>query len=405
MEKRKRILAINAVPYGSTGRIMRSIADESRKALGIDYLTFYGNWKDSPKEYMGSRRFGFKIENAISGMIARITGFYCIGHLFGTLSLIHRIKKFKPDIIHLHNLHLWVINVPMLFNYIKRHKIPVVWTFHDCWPVTGQCTHFMMAGCDKWKSGCHHCSSYRNYPPAYIDQTKFMWLLKRKWFSNVQDMTIVTPSKWLKDIVSQSYMNGYPSKVINNGINLDIFKPTPSDIRERYSIGNKKIVLGVASNWGKRKGLDVFVELAHRLSNEYCILLVGTNKEIDSQLPKDVISVHKTNSQEELAGIYTEADVFVNPTREDTYPTVNMEALACGTPVVTFRTGGSSEIVDETCGSIVDYDDVSLLHIQIVTTCQDKLNSKQKCIERAKTFNQQLKFGEYVRLYDEILKN
>lgn len=216
-------------------------------------------------------------------------------------------------------------------------------------------------------------------------------------------MTIVTPSQWLADLVKVSYLKDYPVKVIYNGIDLTIFKPTESNFRERYGIpAEKKILLGVAFGWGKRKGLDVFMELANRLDKEtYQIILVGTDDAVDAQLSKSIISIHRTQDQRELAEIYTAADLFVNPTREEVLGLVNVEALACGTPVITFKSGGSPECIDETCGSVVACDDVDKLEIEIMRICSDNPYSKEACLERAKAFDMNERFDEYIKLYEE----
>ena len=236
----------------------------------------------------------------------------------------------------------------------------------------------------------------------YVDTSKKMYELKKKWFCGVENMTIVTPSHWLKNLVEQSFLNQYPVEVINNGIDLSVFRPCESSFREKYDLGDKKVVLGVAFAWGYSKGLDIMIELSKRLPDDYRIVLVGTNDLIDSQLPDNIISIHRTENQTELAKIYTAADVFVNPTREDTYPTVNMEALACGAPVVTFKTGGSPEIPDKNCGIAVDINDVDAMGNAIIRVCTENLYSENACLERAKSFEMNDRFEEYVKLYNEV---
>ena len=215
-------------------------------------------------------------------------------------------------------------------------------------------------------------------------------------------MTIVTPSQWLAGLVKESYLKDYPVRVINNGIDVDVFKPSDSNFRVQHNIPtNKFILLGISFGWGKRKGLDVFVELANRLaSNKYQIVLVGTDEKVDKLLPPNIISIHTTQNQKELAEIYTAADLFVNPTREENYPTVNMEALACGTPVLTFKTGGSPEIIDETCGSVVPCDDIDALESEIRRICETNPYSTEDCLKRAESFDMNLRFKEYVKLYE-----
>lgn len=379
---------------------MRGIAEVSKEKLGAKYLCFYGNWKNSKPKHLNSCRFGYKLENYINAFFSKYTGYHNVLSIFGTLSLIKKIKKFNPDIIHLHNIHLWVFNVPLLFRYIKKHNIKVVWTLHDCWAFTGQCPHFTMIKCNKWKTGCHNCPQINVYPSSKVDRTKKMWQLKKKWFSGVKDLTIVTPSEWLADLAKQSYLNEYPIKVINNGIDLNVFKPTQSDFRTMHHLENKYIILGVSFGWSKRKGLDVFIELAKRLDDRFQIVLVGTSEETDKLLPDNIISIHRTNDQKELAEIYSAADLFVNPTREENYPTVNMESIACGTPVLTFRTGGSPEIPDDKSGYVVDVDDIDRMEKQIIRICTEKVFSEKDCLKKSKDFDKTFKFLEYINLYN-----
>lgn len=398
-----KILSINSCNYGSTGKIMLSIS-EIAKTSGNEAYTCCPDERSNRKKTLHNHiLFGNRYFRNIHLLFGKLTGFQGCMSFIDTLLFLKQINKIKPDIIHLHNLHNCYINLPSLFNFIKKYNIPVIWTLHDCWAFTGQCPHFTMAKCDKWKNSCYKCPQYREYPKAYVDRTKTMYRQKKKWFTGVEDMTIVTPSQWLADLVKQSFLQDYPVKVINNGIDLDIFKPTPSNFREKYNLNDKFIVLGVAFGWGKRKGLDVFVELSKKLDvNKYQIVLVGTDANIDKQLPSNVISIHRTQNQMEIAEIYTAADVFANPTREENYPTVNMEAIACGTPVITFNTGGSPECINERSGVVVDCDDIEAMEREIVRICEDKPYTVEACLERAKSFDMNDRFGEYIKLYKEI---
>lgn len=400
-----KIAQINMIPYGSTGKIMLQVAETVRESghSARSYTTVPYDRKDKNKTvsepelyYWGS----FK-ENKYHYYLGSLLGRNgCFSHV-GTRQLIKQLKKFQPDIIHLHNLHKFCINLSMLFKYIKKNNIRVVWTLHDCWSFTGQCPHFEMVGCDKWKTGCHNCPQINIYPRSRVDNSKRMWGFKKKWFTGISDLTIVTPSQWLANLVKESFLKEYPVKVINNGIDLSVFKPTKSDFKAKYKCDDKVVLLGVAFGWGKRKGLDVFLELAKRLDREkYQIVLVGTDENTDRQLPDNVISIHRTQNQVELAEIYSAADLLVNPTREDNYPTVNMEAIACGTPVITFKTGGSSEILDETCGVVVERDDVDSLEKEIIRICDEKPYLQEACLKRAQEFDMNRKFKEYVDLYE-----
>lgn len=396
-----KILAINSVPYGSTCNIMIGVAETAIQSHAYIVATGFSTHPgDFRIKYI---KIGGGVDKAVHMYSSILTGFNgCFSHL-ATKIFLKEIEKYYPDIIHLHNLHGWYINLPLLFRFIKKYEIPVVWTLHDCWAFTGQCPHFAMVKCDKWKTGCYDCPQYREYPAALVDRTKTMWKLKKEWFTEVENMTIVTPSQWLADLVKQSFLKDYSVRVIHNGIDLNIFKPTSSSFKERYGITEKHIVLGVAFGWGKRKGLDVFVELSRRLPPEYQIVLVGTDDSTDKLLPDNIISIHRTQNQTELAEIYTAADLFINPTREENYPTVNMEAIACGTPILTFKTGGSPEILSDNTGAVVNCDDINAMEEEIIRICETHPYSEESCVERAKLFDMNNMIKEYINLYKEIL--
>ena len=396
-----KIVEINTCDYGSTGKIMLQIAETAREN-SYSVTTFSRKWNNTKTISPSHIYFGNFLENALHHILAEVTGLSEYFSFFGTLSLILKLKKIKPDIIHLHNLHGWYISLPLLFKYIKKLNIKTVWTLHDCWAFTGHCPYFDMIGCDKWETGCHSCPQYKDYPKSFFDNSKYMYSLKKKWFTNVENMTIVTPSEWLAGLVKESYLKDYPVEVINNGIDLNIFKPTESNFREKYALENKYIVLGVAFGWGKRKGLDVFCELATKLDEQkYQIVLVGTDDDVDKLLPEKIISIHRTQNQTELAEIYTAADVFVNPTREENYPTVNMESVACGTSVITFNTGGSPEMLDTSCGTVVPRDNVFEMCNEIIRICETKAYSKEACLKKSQDFDKNNKYKEYVKLYED----
>lgn len=393
-----KICFLNVGNYGSTGNIVRHLADMA-KAKGHETLVAYPDSKKKKKpcadDYiMESARYQY-----ISGELSTFTGFDCCFAFSATRKLLKKLDAFQPDLLHLHNLHGWYVNIPMLFRYIKKHNINVVWTLHDCWAFTGHCPHFQENNCEKWKTGCYGCELHMQYPKSYLDNSKWMYAIKKACFTGVKHMMIVTPSQWLASLVKESFLGRYPVQVIHNGIDLAVFQPRNSGFREKYHLDNKKIILGVASQWGKKKGLDVFLELSQRISEAYQIVLVGTSEKTDAILPDSILSIHRTNNQQELAEIYSAADVFVNPTREDTFPTVNIEALACGTPVVTFDVGGSPEILDNTCGIVVPKDDVDGMAGAIVDICTVNLISAEQCLSRAKNYRADEKFKDYLKIY------
>ncbi len=399
-----KVVQINAYDCGSTGKIMLGIAEVAR-ASGIDSYTFSSSRAAKNQGSINHEYFDRYIDYRFHMGMGMVFGFETDFSYIATKRLLKRLKEIKPDIIHIHNTHGWYLNHPLLFNYIKKNKIKTVWTLHDCWTFTGRCPYFQITGCGRWKKECHDCIyDKKMYPASYIfDRSRLQYKKKKKMFLGIHDLTLVTPSKWLANLVGESYLKDYPVKVINNGIDLNVFKPTESNFKEKYKLQDKKIVLGVAASWGERKGLDVFIELANRLNEDYQIVLVGTNDTVDNQLPKNIISIHRTNNQKELAEIYSAADVFAIPTREDNFPTVNIESLACGTPVVTFKTGGSPEIIDKTCGSVVECNDIDAFEKEIIHICDEKPYSKEACVMRAKIYDMDDKFREYVNLYRQDL--
>ena len=399
-----RIVEINMVDYGSTGRIMLGIA-ATCNAAQIECYSFsinVGNLSGVATHKYFSSMFEHKVDYGMS-LLFGSDGFHS---MIPTRGLLKQIDAIAPDIIHLHNLHGSYINIPMLFHYCISKKVRIVWTLHDCWSFTGRCPHFQITACEKWKTGCGKCRYPRqSYPQCLFDHSRRMWLKKKRILTAPKDLMIVTPSNWLAGLVKESFLGKYPVTVIPNGIDLSVFKPLPSEFRKKSGIPDDKfLLLGVAFDWGIRKGLDVFIELAGRLPQErYQIVLVGTNEKLDRQLPPGILSIHRTQNQTELTEIYTAADLFVNPTREDTYPTVNMEALACGTPVLTFRTGGSPETLDESCGSVVACGDVDALENEIIHICEEKPFTKEACLKRAVQFDMNERFREYVELYQKGL--
>lgn len=397
----KNIIQINGSAGGCTGRIANQILSLAEKE-GYSKYIFVPN-------IINQRRYNLKHKRYIGTMFEAKLHYYL--HLYfgknetrskwATKRFIKRLQKLKPEIIHLHNLHDYYINIKILFDYIKKNNIKTIWTLHDCWSFTGQCPHFQIANCEKWKTGCFNCPQIHEYPASRVDKTKEMWLLKKECFTGVKDLTIITPSQWLADIVKQSFLNDYIIKVINNGIDLTVFKPLKSDFKKIYNVKNKYILLGVAGCWGVKKGLDIFIELSKRLRDEYQVVLVGTDDEIKKQLPKNIIAINRTENQHQLAEIYTAADVFINPTREEVFGMVNVEALACGTPVIMFDTGGSPEIIDQTCGIIVPRDNIDVM-IEKLYYIIDNPIPTDFCIKRAKLFSENEKFKEYIKVYKNI---
>lgn len=398
------VFEINSVPYGSTGRIMFQIAD-TVKAMGDVAYTSASFTKSRgecfPDTYY---RIGGAVGKTEHIILAKLTGRHGYYSHFATYKLIKKIKQVKPDVIHLHNIHGWYLNWKMLFDYLKKANIPVIWTLHDCWAFTGHCPHFMAIGCDKWKSGCYECDLYKSYPGCFFDDSRFQYRYKKECFTGVPNLTIVTPSQWLADLVKQSYLKDYDTVVINNGIDLTKFKPRASDFRAKYGLENKILILGVAFDWTPKKGLDDFKRLAEDLPEEYEIVLVGVSDIVATTLPERIISIACTQNQEELAEIYSASDIFVNPTLEDNFPTVNLEALACGTPVITYQTGGSPESITESTGKVVPYKDYKALKNAVIEMRNAKASISEVCIEKAQLYECKDACCKYIELYKSILE-
>ena len=309
-------MQINGGAKGSTGKIMMGIAEVAR-AQGHEVMCAspITTTNRDAGEDCGYYRIGTFNSRRLNVALARITGFNGCFAWFETYKLLKKIDEFKPDIIHLHNLHDSYINLPMLFSYIKKHNVPTVWTLHDCWAFTGQCPYFTIVKCDKWKAGCHNCPQYKEYTASLYDNTKKMWQLKKKWFTGVKNMTIVTPSRWLARLAQESYLKEYSIQVLNNGIDLNVFKPTQSNFRERYEIpAEEHIILGVSFAWGYRKGLDCFVEMAEKLGEQYQIVLVGTDDEIDLHLQLNILSIPRTQKLKGLESVFSTGYECVIPT-------------------------------------------------------------------------------------------
>lgn len=392
----KRIVQINTTcGAGSTGKICVAVS-RLLTEQGIENYVFYTH---GSSDYPLGVRFGAPVYKKAQALRSRVLGNYGFNSKHITRQMIAELDRIRPDAVHLHNIHGHDCDLGLLFSYFKKRGIKLFWTFHDCWAFTGYCPHFDMIGCDRWRTGCRSCPQRRD-ASWFFDRSKAMYDRKKALLSGL-DLTVITPSAWLGDLVKQSFLGSYPVRVIHNGIDLSVFCPVYSDVKKKHGLEGKKVLLGVAFGWDKRKGLDVFVELASRLDDSYRIVLVGTDESVDKRLPDSILSIHRTKNQAELAELYTAADVLVNPTREENYPTVNMEALACGTPVVTFRTGGSPEIIDETCGSTVPKNDVDALEREIIRVCADRPYSEEACLARARGFDQRERFLEYISLYED----
>lgn len=390
-----KILMINSVcGIGSTGRICTDLATELEKQ-GHEVKIAYGRG-EVPKQFdKYSIRIGTDLDIKLHGIKARIQDASGFGSKRVTDKFVQWIKHYDPDIIHLHNIHGYYINIESLFNYLKRCNKKIIWTLHDCWSFTGHCAYFDYANCDKWKFQCQKCEQKREYPRSSIlDRSKYNFLLKKELFTDIPNMTIVVPSKWLKELVKQSFLKEYPIKVIYNGIDVSVFRPLKSDVYKKYNCEDKKIILGVAGVWDRRKGLNSFVMLSQLLPDEYQIVLIGLNKKQLSDIPINIIGIERTESVQELSQFYSAADVFVNPTLEDNYPTTNLEAIACGTPVISYGTGGSGESASK-YGMVVKKGDINALKVAVIKVSKGEVVRQEIALSREEMIE------EYRKIYED----
>lgn len=401
-----KILLINTViNRGSVGRITADLYYEIEASGNEAYVAIGREPYDESYKGMLIGSKGDFYAHVMRNFLLGEAGF---GSEAVTKNLIAWIDEIKPDLIHLQNVHGFYLQIESFFSYVKKKKIPMVWTMHDCWAYTGHCAYYDYAACDKWKKGCNNCIHHAKvYPYAlFKDNSIAAYARKRKAFCGVENLTIVTPSKWLKGQIAESFLKDYNVEVIYNGIDLDIFKP--DDAMDLETKQNQKIILGVANVWEHRKGLNYFRKLAYDLPDDCKIHLIGVNKKQIKELSKEfgdkmILTAH-TNGQAELAKAYQQATVFVNATLEDNFPTTNLEALACGTPVITYNTGGSGESVTEKTGKVVyraSYD-------RLLEAVQNVLSKKDvylpsDCRAHAMEYDKHIRYQEYLDLYERIL--
>ena len=387
-----KVVQISTFSYKAAGNIMMNLHRAMMKN-GIDSYVVWGRGRkaENDHEYFMDDSWGVKLH----GVYTRITDKTGFASTLSTRKLLNWLDEIEPDIIHLHCIHGYFINISLLFTYIKEKNIKVIWTQHDCWAFTGHCAYFDACGCEKWKTGCHDCEQLTTYPASRLmDNSKWNWKTKKELFTGA-NVTVVTPCEWLSELVKISFLREYPIRVIYNGIDTNVFKPTKSYFKKKNEIEAKKMILGGASEWTERKGLRDFIELDEMLDKkEYVIVLVGVSKKQVENLPKDIIALNRTNNIKELVEIYSAADVYFNPTYEDNFPTTNLEATACGTPVITYDTGGSPESVDPRAvvqkGNLNRVKDIICSELQIF---KPRLRDEMKVESMV---------AEYIQLYRDV---
>ena len=398
-----KVLQINSVcGYGSTGRIA---ADLSRYLTqsGDDCLIAYG--RGHAPDDVKSIRIGTDFDVNLHGVCSRITDKHGFYSKRATQRFIQQAREYHPDIIHLHNLHGYYLHLPTLFEWLRECGKPVVWTLHDCWAFTGHCAYFDYAGCNQWKTACFSCPQKTAYPASLMfDRSEGNFIMKKELFTSLSNIHIVTPSNWMKELVKQSFLKHYPVVTIYNGIDLNQFKPTKSDFRIKNHLTDKTMLLSVVNVWESRKGFNYLLELSKRLDNTFCIVVVGLTKQQCHSLPNHMLGITRTNDLNELIEIYSAADIFLNPTLEDNYPTTNLEAIACGTPVVTFDTGGCSETVSDGCGYVVSKGNLEEMISQLkrLSSIHYRMNH-EKWLEHRNSMDQKIQCEKTLALYRQFV--
>ena len=392
-----------AINYGAPGRIVEQIGLLAQ-GLDFDVLVAHSSRNANPSNlphFPVTTKFQ-EIGHALGAKFFDLHGLLSSRQ---TKALIKKIEEYDPDIIHLHNLHGYYLDFKVLFEYFASISKPVVWTLHDCWPFTGRCFHFEGANCYKWRHGCYDCKAESGYTVSpFCDRSKKLYALKKELFNSIDNLTLVPVSSWLASYVKESYLSEKPIQVIYNGVDLDKFKPlTKERLQNKHNLQGKCVILGVASPWNQRKGFNDFLELRKKLDESYAIVLVGLTEKQIQLLPEGVIGISRTESQHELAEYYSLADVFCNLTYLDTFPTVNLEALACGTPVITYRTGGSPEAVDDKTGIVVEQGNIEGV-VQAIKLVNKHQLSPTDCRERAeRLYDKDSCFNKYIELYNSLL--
>lgn len=394
------------VNSGSVGRIAEEIG-----ALAIvngwqSYIAFGRNPRPSKSKLI---KIGTDIDVKLHGFKTRLFDKHGFGSRTATFKLVEKLKKIKPDIVHLHCIHGYYINMEVLFNYLAQSGIPVVWTLHDCWSMTGHCVHFENLGCERWKTGCYDCPDKSGYPSSlFIDNSKNNYRRKKVLFNSVKNLTLVPVCDWLDKLVKESFLKDKNSKVIYNGIDYNLFSPQePSKtLQEKLGVAGKFVALSVSSVWSSTKGMNDLIELSKQLDQDIKIIMVGVTAQQMKELPPDIITIEHTESVEQLAELYSLADVFINPTYQDTLPTVNIESIACGTPVITYHTGGSADIINDQTGIVVPVGDKrAMINAIIEIKEKGKNNYSQHCRNRAlQMFRKEERFVEYLSLYGDLIK-
>ena len=392
-----KVFQINECLHFSTGKIAQQIGEV---AIAEGWESYIAYSKREPE--MPSRSTVFRVGNLIDSYIHYAENLLFdregLSSRLATRKLVKQLKEIKPDVVQLHNIHDHWLNYKILFEYLNATNIKVVWTLHDCWAFTGHCFHFETKGCGRWKTECFDCPLQKEYPKTYRDRSRKNFELKKCLFVDNKNLTVVACSEWMANLARHSFLKDKRIEVIHNGIDLNVFNSADRGERD-----GKFRVLAVSNVWNKEKGFFDILKLRELMPSDYLMTVIGLSKEQINSLPEGIQGIERTRDVNELVKLYSESDVLINPTYADTFPTINIEALACGTPVITYKTGGSPEIIDEKTGIVVEQGNLEALAIAISSLRYKPLDSKD-CRQRAEAlFKKEDCFRDYIKLYQQLL--
>ena len=401
-----KLAQINVASYGSTGRIMCQI-QERALAEGYEAHSYFGrgNIPQGPGTYT-------RIEGMTSVLwhVAKGRLFDKMGHgsTVATRKLVGLLREEQPDIVHLHNLHGYYLNLDNLFGYLRESGVKVVWTLHDCWAFTGGCAYFLECGCDQWKTACRTCSQTHVFPKRYIDRSAREYDWKKELFTGLPNVMLTAPSQWLADLARQSFLKDYPVRVVHNGIDTETFQPLPPEeqaaVKAKLGMASDgKMILGVANMWDARKRLDAMITLAEDMKDEATVVAVGLSEKQKANLPEGMIGITRTENVNELARLYGAADVFVSTSVEESFSLVVAEAMACGTPIVCVDGGGCKELIEDGVGLVVPRDDRQALKeaVQAVLIRREDFaaSCRKRCVEN---YSRDRMVDGYIEVYKTI---
>lgn len=400
-----KLLQINScVALYSTGQLVENIGKVAIANGWESYIAYGRESRSSQSELI---RIGTDWDVKLHGLETRLFDKHGLSSKNATHKLIKQIREIKPDIIQLHNIHGYYLNYEIFFKFLFEANIPVVWSLHDCWSMTGHCSHFALVGCNKWKTECHHCPLKSSYPASWIDKSRKNYHLKKSLFPALNNVTMISASKWLGEVIYESYLSRYPLKIIPNGIDTDIFTPkfNSEEIKKKYGLQNKFVIMGVGSVWNAEKGLYDYYKLREKLNDDDVIVLVGMSKKQIKNLPKGIIGITRTDNINELASLYSAADVITSLSYLEAFGLTPVEGFACGTPAIVYNCTSTPELINDKVGFVAEPGDISSV-ISAIETIKKKGKDQYSinCREHALAlYKKDDRFGDYIKLYNKIL--